>query len=213
MSAVFLALFLAIPLYAADRLDVDRDKREVRIDAVVQPDAMTRWFGVQGHHAVVWTDGRSARWALFRSLASDLDVRTALDSLGAKAGDNLSAETWTARDDPSSPEPDKRVDGTPVDVFVELEPGRRVPLSDLVHQKGSQRPELDFRYGGNEAHRPTFESGCIVCLYSCPGGAIGNRSRTIRDYEKEGVIYFARPDRLPPEGTRVTLILIPREEP
>jgi len=209
---LLLALLLSLPLAASEPLTIDHKNREIRIQAIVQPDAMTRWFGVQGHHAVVWTEGRSARWALFRSLASDHDVRVALDSVGAKAGENLTVETWTRRDDPSSREPDKRVEGTPIDVYVEWPGGARVPLAHLVRQEGASAPELDFRYGGNEAHQSTFHSGCIVCLYSCPGGAIGNRSRTIRDYEKEGVIFFSRDDRLPSDGTQVTLILIPKEE-
>jgi len=210
--AVF-ALALTLPLHAASHITVNRETREVRVDAIAQPDAMTRWFGVQGHHAVVWTEGRSARWALFRSLASDHDVRVALNSLGAKAGENLTIETWTKRDDPSSPEPDKRVEGTPIDVYVEWPGSKRVPLAELIRQEGAAVPQLDFRYGGNEAWQSTFHSGCIVCLYSCPGGAVGNHSHTIRDYEKDGVIFLARPDRLPKDGTRVTLILIPREEP
>ncbi len=208
-----LLLLAASPLSGEETLTVDARKREVRIQAIVQPDAMTRWLGVRGHHAIVWTEGKSARWALFRSLASDHDVRVALDSLGAKAGENLTVETWTERENPASLEPDKRVKGTPVDVYVEWSGGKRAPLSDLIREEGVSSPTLDFRYGGNEAWQPTFESGCIVCLYSCPGGAIGNHSRTIRDYEREGVIYFARTEELPEEGARVTLIIVPREEP
>jgi hypothetical protein len=211
--SILLLLLLGTPLLAAENLTVDRDRGEVRITAIVQPDAMTRWFGVQGHHAIVWTEGRSARWALFRSLASDHDVRAALESLGARPGENLTVETWTERENEASSEPDKRVEGTPVEVCVEWPGAGRLPLSELIRQEGTPSPRFDFRYGGNESHQPVFGSGCIVCLYSCPGGAIGNHSRTIRDYEQEGVIYFARPDRLPAEGTHVTLILTPLEEP
>ena len=210
MRVAVLLLLLALPTFASDYLTVDETAREVRIEAVVQPDAMTRWFGVQGHHAIVWTEGRSARWALFRSLASDHDVRAALDSLGAKAGENLTIETWTERENPEHSDPDKRVEGTVVDVFVEWPGSSRVPLSSLIRQEGMATPALDFRYGGNEAYQETFHSGCIVCLYSCPGGAVGNHSRTIREYVNEGVIYFARSDRLPEDGSRVTLVLVPR---
>jgi hypothetical protein len=208
-----LLLAASIPLTAAPpSLAVDRAKGEVHVRAIVQPGAMERWFGVQGHHAVVWDGGKAARWALFRALASDHDVRVALDSLGAKRGENLTVETWTERDNPESPEPDKRVEGTPIEVLVAWNGRAPVPLASLLRQKKAAAAELDFRYGGHETLQATFHSGCIVCLYSCPGGAVSNHSRTIRDYERGGVIYVARPEALPPDGSEVTIILRPKLE-
>ena len=211
ISAALIAL--ALPLLAAPPpLVVDRAKGEVRIRAIVQPDAMQRWFGVQGHHAVVWNEGKASRWALFRAFASDHDVRVALEALDAKPGENLTIETWTERSNSKSPEPDKRVEGTTVEVFVSWDGRAPVPLASVLRQKGSPSPELEFHYGGHEKWQPIFKSGCIVCLYSCPGGAVSSRSHTIRDYEKEGVIYFSRPEALPPDGTEVTIILRPKRE-
>jgi hypothetical protein len=187
---------------------VDPTHREVRFEATVQPNAMSRPFGVQGHHAIVWKGGKSKTWALFVSEASDHDVRAALDSLGAHAGENLTPDTWNARKDPDNHEPDKRVEGTPVSVYVEWNgSGGRVPLAKLIDESLRTKPLLDFRYGGNEKYQKDFKSGCIVCLYSCPGGAIGNHAHTIRDYVRDGVVYASIPERLPPAGTKVTIIL------
>ncbi|MFA6957461.1 MAG: hypothetical protein WC538_16435 [Thermoanaerobaculia bacterium] len=47
----------------------------------------------------------------------------------------------------------------------------------------------------------------VVRLRSCPGDPESNHSRTIRDYAREGVIYEATPDALPPDGRAVTIIL------
>jgi hypothetical protein len=185
---------------------VDRARGEVRIPAVVQPHAMERPFGVKGHHAIVWDGGRSKLWALFVSPVSDHDVRAALDSLGARRGENLTPATWNARADPANREPDKRVEGTKIEVFVEWG-GKRVPLQHLLTEEGNGSPRVDFRYGGNEAWQKEFHSGCIVCLYSCPGGAIGNHAHTIRDYVRDGVIYASRSERLPRAGSKVTIIL------
>ena len=185
---------------------IDRARNEVRIPAVVQPHAMDRPFGVKGHHAIVWDGGRSKLWALFVSPVSDHDVRVALDSLGARRGENLTPATWNAREDPKSPEPDKRVDGSKIEVFVEWN-GKRVSLAHVLAEEGSVAPRIDFRYGGNETWQKEFHSGCIVCLYSCPGGAIGNHAHTIRDYVRDGVIYASRPERLPRAGSKVTIIL------
>jgi hypothetical protein len=180
----------------------------VRINATVQPHAMGRPFGVEGHHAIVWEGGRSKAWALFVSDASDHDVRLALDSLGAHRGENLTPDTWNARENPLSREPDKRVEGSAVEVLVEWRgSGGRVPLARLLTEKGEPAPVLDFRYGGNERWQQEFKSGCIVCLYSCPGGAIGNHAHSIRDSVRDGVVYASVPERLPPAGTKVTIIL------
>ena len=190
---------------------MDRARGEVRIPAIAQPYAMSRPFGIQGHHAVVWNGGKSNNWALFVSPVSDHDVRLALDSIGARRGENLTADTWNAREDPRSTEPDKRVEGTPIDVFVEWG-RRRVPLASLLAEKGRPVPAIDFRYGGNERWQSGFKSGCIVCLYSCPGGAVGNHAHTIRDAVRDGVIYASIPERLPSSGTKVTIILKARLE-
>ncbi|HYI11758.1 MAG TPA: YdjY domain-containing protein [Thermoanaerobaculia bacterium] len=183
---------------------IDRVQREVRIPAVVQPGAMNRPFGVKGHHAIVWKGGRARVWALFVSPVSDRDVRAALESLGARPGENLTPATWTDRKEPGSREPDKRVAGTPVEVFVEWKGSPRVPLAKLLAEEGNE-PRLDFRYGGNQRWQGQFKSGCIVCLYSCPGGAVGNHAHTIRDYVRDGVVYASRPERLPKGGTEVTI--------
>jgi hypothetical protein len=203
MRLAFLCAFLASATPVADRA-----QREVRFTATVQPDAMDRMFGVKGHHAIVWKGGRAKRWALFAADVSDHDVRVALDSIGARRGENLKPEAWTRREDPSNPEPDRRVEGTPIQVLVSWKgsPGA-VPLSTLISEEKQTAPRFDFRYGGNEAWQKEFRSGCIVCLYSCPGGAIGNHAHSIRDYVRDGVVYASLPNRLPPAGTKVTIIL------
>lgn len=203
---------LTAALLLATSLVVDKAHHEVRFGAVVQPEAMARPFGVKGHHAIVWKGGKASKHALFVADPSDHDVRVALDSLGAKRGENLTPDSWKKRDDDSSVEPDKRVEGTPVDVFVEWRGQARIPLAALLEEKGHASPLLDFRYGGNERFQSEFQSGCIVCLYSCPGGAVGNHAHPIRDYVRDGVVYTSRPNRLPPEGSRVTIILKPRME-
>ena len=200
------AVILAVLLSAPANVVIDRAHREVRFQAVVQPEAMDRMFGVKGHHAIVWKEGKSQRMALFVADASDHDVRLALDSLGAKRGENLTPDSWNARDDAKNPEPDKRVEGSRIGVYVEWN-HRRTPLARVIQEKRRVQPQLEFRYGGNERFQKEFQSGCIVCLYSCPGGAIGNHAHPIRDYVRDGVVYASVPERLPPAGTKVTIVL------
>lgn len=204
-------LILALPLLTIEVFAtpvVDQTRREVRITATVHPHAMERPLGVRGHHAIVWKRGQSSHWALFVSDSSDHDVRVALDALGAHRGENLTPDTWNERENPVNREPDKRVEGSPVEVFVEWKGSKgRLPLASLLTEDGQAAPLLDLRYGGNERWQKDFKSGCIVCLYSCPGGAIGNHAHSIRDYVRDGVVYASATDRLPPSGTRVTIIL------
>lgn len=188
-------------------LQVDHARGEVRIAAIVHPGHLSRRLFQPGHHAVVWDKGRAHLGALFASRASDHDARAALASLGARPGENLTEEMWTARGDPRNPEPDKRVEGTPIDVFVEWPgSGGLVALGDLIAENG-RRANFDFRFGGHERFQKDFKSGCIVCTYSCPGGAIGNRNRTIRDEENFGPIFTAVSRKLPPDGSAVTVVL------
>jgi hypothetical protein len=210
----FVSLLLASSATAAaPKPVIDRARGEVRFTAIVQPGAMDRPFGVQGHHAIVWKGGRAHFWALFVADVSDHDVRAALDALGAKRGENLTPDAWNRRDDPASAAPDQRVEGTPIDVFVEWKgSGGRIALALLLNERGSAGPRLDFRYGGNERFQSEFHSGCIVCLYSCPGGAIGNHAHPIRDYVRDGVIYSSLQSKLPRGGTRVTITLKPHRE-
>lgn len=64
-----------------------------------------------------------------------------------------------------------------------------------------------MRFGGNRRNIPEWESGCIVCLYSCPGSKVGNARYTVRDYE-DGVTRFrVRAGALPRDDTRVGVIL------
>lgn len=202
---------LAPLLLLAASLVVDRAHHEVRFTATVQPNAMARPFGVEGHHAIVWKEGRAHWWALFAADASDHDVRVALDALGAKRGENLTPASWNERENAASREPDKRVEGTPIEVFVEFG-GKRHPLAELLAEKGKPAPVLDFRYGGNERWQKDFHSGCIVCLYSCPGGAVGNHEHPIRDSVRDGAVYSSIANRLPRSGSKVTIVLKPKLE-
>lgn len=54
---------------------------------------------------------------------------------------------------------------------------------------------------------PRWKSGCVVCLYSCPGSKVGNARYTVRDYEKGTTRFRVRPGVLPEDGGRVGVVL------
>lgn len=159
-----------------------------------------------GYHAIVWRDGRSAHSALLEADVSDRQVIRALEELGARPGNNLSMDAWDERRNPGSPAPDVRIAGPPIQVLLGL-PGRPdlVPLSTVLEDSGGKA--LDLRYGGNERNIPKWKSGCIVCLYSCPGSKIGNAAYTERDYVRNATRFRIKEGVLPPDGTVVRVVL------
>jgi hypothetical protein len=202
------ALLLAGALHAAEPPAgqvIVRRPREVEFTATVNAKGFDSG-SMPGYHAVVWRNGGSARAALLEADVSDRQVLEALESLGARPGDNLPMETWEERKNPGSAAPDTAIAGSAVEVLLRL-PGRRtpIPLSSVLEDPGGRGVEM--RFGGNEANIPKWMSGCIVCLYSCPGSKVGNAKYTVRDYTKTATRFRLRPGILPPDGTPIRVIL------
>jgi hypothetical protein len=188
---------------ASQGVTVLAGERAVDFDAVV--DAAT-WDhgGMAGYHLIVWRDGGSAHAALFRAAASDVEVLDALESLGAVPGNALDLGTWDERDDPSSWKPDQMIQGPPVEVLVQTErDGEWLRLDQIVDDP--MHLGFDLRFGGHRSNIPAWKSGCVVCLYSCPGGKIGNARYTVRDWTKGTTRFTVKKGALPADGERVTI--------
>jgi hypothetical protein len=178
----------------------------IEFPATVAAAAFNRRLGMPGYHAIVWRGGRAAAVALFRAEVTDVQVLDALEALGGKPGNALGMASWDERKDPKNPAPDQTIAGPPVEILVRL-PGRSapVPLADLLEDPGGRGVEM--RLGGHRANIPQWHSGCIACLYSCPGSKVGNARYTVRDYV-DGVTRFrAKAGILPEDGTAVTIIV------
>ena len=179
---------------------------EVEFAATVHAKAFDGDSSMPGYHAIAWKDGRSAHAALFEADVSDTDVLDALEGLGAKPGGNVPMEAWDDRRNRASRAPDTRIAGPAVEVLLRL-PGRAglVPLASVLEDPGGRG--LDLRFGGNRANIPKWKSGCVVCLYSCPGAKVGNARYTMRDYVEGSTRFRTRAGALPPDGTRVGVVL------
>lgn len=206
------ALLLAPPACrAADtapgsRRLVVRRPAEIEFTATVDRAAFDRDRTMPGYHAVVSKGGRAAHAALLRSDVTDVEVLDALDALGARSGGNLPMEAWEEREDPRSAAPDLTISGDRVEVFLRL-PGRSalLPLAAALEDPGGRG--LDMRLAGNRANVPKWRSGCVVCLYSCPGSKIGNARYTVREWARKVTRFRARDGVLPPDGTKVGVVL------
>jgi len=181
--------------------------RKIELPAVVTKSAFEREIlGMPGYHLIVWKDGRAAPAALFRAEVTDTEVLDALERLGAKPGNALGMATWEERKDPASHAPDQIIAGPPVEVLVKV-PGRRAPLAlaEILEDPGGRG--FDMRFGGHRANIPRWKSGCVVCLYSCPGSKVGNARYTVRDYVKGTTRFRVRRGVLPEDGGRVGVVL------
>lgn len=185
---------------------VDRTApREIRFPATVN----TRGFEhgpLPGYHAIVFRGGRAADSALFRAEVADTAVLDALEGLGAEPGDLLGLDTWDERDEPGSPAPDRVLAGPRVEILVRLpDEEEPIPLGRFLRDPGGRG--LEMRFGGHRRNIPAWRSGCIACLYSCPGSKVGNARYTVRDFVQGTTRFTVEPGVLPPDGTRVEILL------
>lgn len=157
------------------------------------------------YHALVHEGGGAAMKALLTTPVSDRELAGELRALGAQDGGGVPMAAWNLRRLPLVTAPERRVAGSPMTLLVEWS-GWASPrrLDELVQDPGGQG--LALRFGGNEEHDHHWESGCVVCLYSCPGGVISNSRYTLRDYVRDATRFLPAPD-LPPDGTEVILTL------
>jgi hypothetical protein len=179
---------------------------EIEFGATVHARPFDGGWMMPGYHAVVSKSGRMSHAALLRADATDTEILDALESLAGPARGNLPMEAWEKRNDPGNPEPDRFVEGPAVEILLRL-PGKPelVPLAAVLQDPGGRG--LDLRLAGNRANIPKWMSGCVVCLYSCPGGKIGNARYTVRDWSRKVARFRARPGAFPPDGTRVGVIV------
>jgi hypothetical protein len=188
---------------AAEGVTVVPAERAVDFEAVVDGAAWDHG-DMAGYHLVVWRDGGSAHGALFQAAASDVEVLDALESLGAVPGNALDLGAWDERDDPTSWKPDQMIQGPPVEVLVRTERnGGWLRLDQVVDDP--MHLGFDLRFGGHRSNIPAWKSGCVVCLYSCPGGKIGNARYTVRDWTKGTTHFTVKKGVLPADGERVTI--------
>jgi hypothetical protein len=176
----------------------------IEIPATVHKDGFEN-HSMPGYHFMTWEGGRASKGALFLTPVTDVQVLDALEALGAEPGNALGIDTWDERNDPDSRAPDKVIQGQTIEVLVRV-PGEDRPLGldEILEDPGGRGFEM--RFGGHRENIPKWKSGCVVCLYSCPGSKVGNASYTVRDFVQNKTRFTVRPGILPEDGSRVTLI-------
>ncbi len=216
-SAVPCLALLGLLVANACAASVDEDGRRlihsfpdrIELPAVVERARFERellGFGMPGYHFLVWNDGGAAGAALFRSRVSDRAILAALERLGLKPGNALGMESWDDRNVARSGASDKLIAGPSLEVLVRLAGTQKLlGIGDILRDPAGRG--FDMRFGGHEGNIHLSHSGCLICLYSCPGSKIGNRAYTVRDYTKKTTEFRVRDGVLPSDGTEVTIVL------
>ena len=209
-----LTLAMTATLDADTALQIDSERKEVRVSAIAHPDrfqgVLTRLTGMPGYHLLVWRKGHAARNALFTTSVPDSALHGALVQLGGKSGNALAMDVWEKRHDRNHPAPDQRIKGSPIDILAQWNQ-KSERLENLLLDPGGKG--FDFRFGRHLANIPAWHSGYGVCLYSCPGSKIGNAAYTVRDYVNDTTAFRIRDGVLPGHGSHVWLIFTLRGSP
>lgn len=167
---------------------VSDDKTEVRIPAEVNG----KYFDTATRHGVVFKGGSNGEKSILRGLSDEKEFHDALLEIDAQPGNNLDMESKAG----------SQVDGEKLDVFVTWEGQEEIPFNDIV--KTSEVKPMDIRFGGNLVRAEKANTGCILCLDSCPVGITSNHTYGTGSSEK--VDFFGNKEILPKDGTPVTVV-------
>ncbi len=165
--------------YVKDTLYVNVEKRYLEAAAVYTP-AHFNTGSLREHHLVGWKHSPAAPHSLFQTFISPASLDKALTELGAIPGKPLPWKSWTARYDPTRPEPELTAEGSRIEITVEFRDSI-FQVDDILQTDSGVQPHR-FRFGAGHINHNTWKSGCAVCLLSCPAGIIGSESFSVREW-------------------------------
>ena len=175
---------------AGDVLTVNAEAKEVSVVAEVNG----KYFTEATRHGVVFKGGSNGEKSVLRALADEKDFYEALNSFGLQAGNNLT------KDDKNK---GKMIEGDELQVYVTWEGlDKEIPFNDII-LSSDPRPMV-IRFGGNIDRAKGANTGCILCLDSCPVGITSNSSYAFG--ESDTIQFTGNKEVLPADGTRVTVI-------
>jgi hypothetical protein len=168
-------------------LVVDKATKTVKIYAEVNG----KYFVEPTRHGVVFMEGSNCNKSILKAYSNQIDFYNAMIELGAAPGNNVTLETKKAV-----------VEGSPLDVTVSWEGlGKEIPFRD-IYIDSTNKP-LDVRFGGNLDRSKAKQTGCILCLDTCPVGITSNASHPQGSFDGKLVEFKGNKDVLPADGTGV----------
>ena len=214
--ALILALAASLALVACGAAPSGGETEEVDYSVIeTNPSTQTvtiytqvngKYFTEPSRHGVVFKDGSNGEKCILRGLCSEKDFYAALLSVGGVPGDKLVAGVA---------EPDGKtgfVEGQKLDVTVSWEGSNgEIPWADIMTTGNGEPYVADFRFGGNIKAAYAKNTGCILCIESCPVGITSNAAYAYGVVEHAKTEqFYGNADVLPEDGTicKVTFTLL-----
>lgn len=164
-----------------------------------------KYFTEPSRHGVVFKDGSNGEKCILRGLCSEKDFYAALLSVGGVPGDKLYFADAT-------PDGTQYIEGQKLDVTVSWEGSNgEIPWADIMTTGNGKPYVADFRFGGNIKAAYAKNTGCILCIESCPVGICSNAAYAYGVVETTKTEqFYGNPDVLPEDGTicQVTFTLL-----
>jgi hypothetical protein len=210
LIAMILALAVVLSLAACGaapaKEEVDYSKIEVNSatqSVTIYTQVNGKYFTEPSRHGVVFKDGSNGEKCILRGLCSEKDFYAALLSVGGVPGDKL---VFTEA------QPGDLIEGQKMDVTVSWEGSNgEIPWADIMTTGNGKPYVADFRFGGNIKAAYAKNTGCILCIESCPVGICSNAAYGYGVVETTKTEqFYGNPDVLPEDGTicQVTFTLL-----
>ena len=178
-------------------IKVNEQEKSISIAATVNG----KYFYESTRHAVIFKDGKYGDKPIFKAFVDPKTFHDALIRLGFKAGNNMTMENMERT----------FVQGDLLDVTVTWEGAKKEYQLDEVIKDSNGKPIL-IRFGGNLQNAIQYNTGCLICLDSCPVGITSNASYTMGAVEKRKEVAFTgNKEVLPPDGTLVVVKVKPKK--
>ncbi|NOX32794.1 MAG: hypothetical protein GXP56_03510 [Deltaproteobacteria bacterium] len=185
--------FAGLGLTRENPITFDKDKKTVSFLAEVNGKYMFQ----PTRHFAVYEKGSNGEKAVFRGLVSHLDFYNALLKINAVPGNNMSLKNKEVT----------HVEGQEFAVTVTWKGADRAYTIDEVIDESNHTP-IVMKFGGNLKNAKDKNTGCLLCLDSCPVGIVSNSVYTYGAVlKRKEVSMKGNKDVLPPDGTRVVITL------
>lgn len=194
--SAFASLLIVLPAFAEPTMQVDKEKKEIRMLCEVNG----KYFAMPTRHGVVYKGGSNGEKAVLRGLADEKLFYQALLDIGAKPGNNVTAEHMNA-----GPNNGTAVDGSRLNLFVTWDGlGKEIPFADII--KAAPELPMDARFGGNLEAAKKANTGCVFCLDSCAVGVVSDAAYPTGSTQNKVATFYGDEAALPKDGAQVTVI-------
>lgn len=171
----------------------DKDKKTVSFLAEVNG----KYLYQPTRHFAVYEKGSNGEKAVFRGLVSHLKFYDALMKINVTPGNNMTLKNKETT----------HVEGREFKVTVTWEGAGRDYSIDEVMDESNKAP-IVMKFGGNLENATSKNTGCLLCLDSCPVGIVSNSVYTYGAISKRKEVSMkGNKDILPADRTKVIITL------